>query len=103
MTKKSSSKKLSSDEAIIEIFKASLDYINKTDELDLKFLNHKIEFLQQQIAFKENEEPMKIFKKAHKKWEEELDDLETQLMNAYKDYGDEVMFQHEFYQKLKGN
>ena len=78
MAKKRSSKKLSSDEAFVEIFKASLDYINKTDELDLKILNHKIEFLQQQIAFKEDEEPMKIFKKAHKKWEEELDDLDKE-------------------------
>ena len=41
MAKKGSSKKLSSDEAFVEIFKASLDYINKTDELDLKILNHK--------------------------------------------------------------
>lgn len=98
-----SEKKLSSDEAVVELFKASLDYINKTDKLDLKIIQHKIEFLQQQIAFKENEEPMKIFKKAHKKWETELESLESELMDAYESWNDEVNFQHDFYQKLKGN
>lgn len=96
-------KKLTSDEALVEVFKASLDYIKKTDELDLKLLNHKIEFIQQQIAFKADEEPLKIFKKAHKKWEDELEALELDLMNAYKALGDEVDFQHQFYQKLKQN
>jgi len=90
-------KKTNSNDASVELFKASLDYIKKTDELDLELLNHKIEFIQQKIAFKTNEEPIKFFKKAHKKWEDELEALELDLMNAYKVLADEVDFQHQLY------
>lgn len=96
-------KELSSDEALIEVFKASLNYFDKTDKLNIEFLNKRIEFIQSRIAFKEEEEPMKLFKKAHKKWEDELEELETELAEAYKTLNDEIVFQYDFYKKMKGN
>ncbi len=96
-------KKLSAEEALVEVFKVSLDYIDKSDKLHMQFLDTRAKFLTQQIAYKEDEEPMKFFKKAHKKWEDELEKLEIELANVYKEMNDEFNYTQEFYKKLKGN
>jgi len=93
-------KQTTADEALVDIFKTSLDYIQKSDELELKIIDNEIKFLQQQIAFKEEREPLKIFKKAHNKWEKELDALEEKLANTYKKLNDEVVSQMEFHRKM---
>jgi len=99
MTKKQN--KFTEEEAFVEVFKSCLDYIHKTDELDLKIIENDIKFIQQEIKFKEDEEPLKFFKKAHNKWESELEELELKLANTYKKLNDEIVSQIEFYKKLK--
>ena len=88
------------DKAFVDVFKTTLDYIKKSDELDLKIIDNEIKFLQQQIALMADREPLKIFKKAHIKWKKELDDLEEELANTYKKLNDEVVSQMEFHRKM---
>lgn len=101
MTKKE--KKLSTDEALAEVFKVSLDYIDKTDKLYMEFLDKKSKFIMDRIALKHEEEPLKLFKKAHKKWELELDELENELGDVYLEMGKEFEARVDFYEKLKSN
>ena len=94
-------KRLSMDEAFVECFKASLDYCIESDRIYTEFLNNQIKFHEKLVKMKAQEEPMKIFKKAHKKWENELDELEKQLCDSYEKLGKEFSDQQEFYHKLK--
>ena len=94
-------KSLSSDEALVKVFEVTLDHISKTDKLDLEAISHEIKFYEQMIKLKHDEEPLKFFKSSHKKWEAELDDLESQLYRTYEEIGKEVQEQCEFYKKLK--
>lgn len=96
-----SGKKLTTDEALYKVFEASLEYSVATDKLHTDFLKKQIEFHEQLVKFKAEEEPLKIFKKAHKKWEQELDELERQLCDSYEKLGKEFTEQQEFYRKLK--
>ncbi len=96
-------KQLTSDEALVELFKASLDYSIASDKIYVDFLKQQIDFKQKLIEFKANEEPLKIFKKAHKKWEDEIDALEKELCDAYEKLGKEFFEQQEFYHKLKSS
>lgn len=94
-------KTLSNDEALVELFKVSLKHIKDSDELDMKYLQLKKSRIKSMISFKYDEEPLKIFKKAHKKWREELDALEQELYDFYLEAGALCEEQMEFYQKLK--
>ena len=96
-------KKLSTDEALVEVFKVSLDYVDKSDKLYMDFLNNKVKFIMQNIDNKKEEEPLKFFKKVHKKWEMELEALENELADVYSKIGKEVELKQEFYEKLKSN
>lgn len=96
-------KKLSTDEALVEVFKVSLDYVDKSDKLYMDFLNNKVKFIMQNIDNKKEEEPLKFLKKAHKKWEMELEALENELADVYSKIGKEVELKQEFYEKLKSN
>ena len=68
-----------------------------------EFIDKKSKFIMDRIALKHEEEPLKFFKKAHKKWELELDELEDELGNVYLEMGKEFEVQLDFYEKLKGN
>ena len=94
-------KKLTSDEAVVELFKIGLDYDKKSYDLLMKHYDERVKFLTKMIHFKENEEPLKYNKKAHKKWEEELEDLNNQLFETYKSIEEEFQYQQDFYKKLK--
>jgi len=96
-------KKLSTDEALAEVFRVSFDYAFKSDKLYLEHLDHRIKFLQSMIERHMESEPCKLFKNAHKKWEEELEDWEQQLADAYKNLNDEVIEQRKFIENLKSN
>ena len=101
MTKKST-KTLTDDEACVELFKTYLDYIKKMDDLNMKMLCNNVDFIKTQIDFHYKNEPSKLFKKSHKEWEQKLEELENNLMMAYKRIEDELHENMEFIDKLKG-
>ena len=90
----------SEEQAIIDFFKLSLEYIDASDKLYIQHLSTKEKMLREMLYFKYEEEPFSFFKKAHQKWEMEIDDLEKQLHDIYLKF--EVFFQEqqEFYKKL---
>jgi len=96
-----SKKELSTDEALVELFKSSLDYSIKADKLDVEFVMNQISFREELVKQKLEEEPLGFFKKAHKKWKEELNELEGQLMDSYKKLENLIEEQHEFYKNLR--
>ena len=87
---KKSTKNITDDEAYVEIFKCTLDYIKQMDDLNMKMLYHNVEFIKTQLDFHCKNEPLKLFKKSHKEWEQELEELENDLMMAYKKIEDEL-------------
>lgn len=89
------------EQALAKIFKTSLDYINKSDKLYFKQLSIKENFIKKMLDLKYEEEPPKFLKKAHKKWEDEIDDLNNQLYDIYKKVEETVQEQHDFYEKFK--
>lgn len=100
---KKEKKELTADEALVKAFEVSLNYMEESDKLYMKSLNIRANFISDQIKSKYADEPPKLFKKAHKKWEEELEKLEDQLMDIYKKAGEELEFKMDFYEKLKSN
>lgn len=93
-------KKMTKDEAIAKLFEVSLDYFKQSDELYEKHLDLKEKRIKSTIDFKLSQEPLKIFKKAHKKWEEELAELNQELNDFYVQVYEFYKEQYEFYKKL---
>ena len=91
------------DDMWLELFKTTLTYTMDADKHYLEMLRVQIEYLQEMVKLKYHDEPWKILKTAHKKWEEEVDELEMQLCHAYENIGQEFFEQQEFYHKLKGD
>lgn len=89
------------EQALVNIFKVSLDYINKSDKLYLEHLSVREKNIKGMLNLKYEEEPPKFFKKTHKKWEDEIEDLENQLYDVYKKFEETIQEQHDFYEKLK--
>lgn len=50
----------------------------------LKFIDAKTKFLISQLDSEYENEPMKLFKKTHKKWEEKIEELNSELSECYK-------------------
>lgn len=77
-----------------ELFDKVIDvcllYSAKESEFFMNMINTKIKFLKKQLEWKYDMEPLRIFKKKHKRWEDEIDDLENQLSRAYIDLGEEA-------------
>ena len=94
-------KELSNNDALFELFKSSLEFNVKSDKLDIEAIQHEISYHEQLVKWKLEEEPISFFKKAHKKWKEELDELETQLLDSYKKLERTIEEQHNFYNKLR--
>ena len=90
------------DDMWLELFKTNLEMEVKTHETIVEHLRLQIEFLKEMIKNKEYDEPWVIFKKKHKQWEEEVDELEKKLCDAYAEIGKEFSEQTDFYRKLKG-
>ena len=91
------------DDMLLELFKTTLTYTMDADKHYLEMLRVQIEYLQEMIKLKYHDEPWKILKYAHKKWEDEIDELEMDLCHAYENLGKEFFEQQEFYEKLKGS
>ena len=94
---------LSTDEALVEVFKSSLNYFEESSKLYMKHLSIKANFLEDQIKSKHRDEPSKFFKKTHKKWQMELEKLENDLMDVYRKIEEELSYKDDFYKKLKSN
>ena len=92
-----------SDDSLVEIFKILLDYNAETDKLVLKSINNRIDQLKSELSFKLNQEPLKIFKKKYNKWKKEVEKLDQQLFETYKEYEKEFLNQMNFYEKLKNS
>ena len=99
--KSKNKKELSTEDALVETFKIMLDYSIAEDKLYMEHLNTRTKFLNHQIQFLRDSEPLKLFKSSHKKWNDELEELENQLMETYEKIGEEITEQHNFYEKLK--
>ena len=94
-------KELSAEEqAIVDFFKTSLEYIDASDKLYIQHLSTKEKMLQEMLYFKYEEEPFTFFKKAHKKWQTEIDELENQLYDIYLKLEEIFQERQEFYKKL---
>lgn len=98
---KKEKKELTSDNALVKAFEVSLNYMEESDKLYMKSLSIRADLLSKQIKSKYADEPPKLFKKMHKKWQDELDKLEDELMVIYKKVGEEIKYKMDFYEKLK--
>ena len=64
------------EEKIIDL---SFYQLREFNEIELKHLGTRFDFLLHLRGSKMNEEPLKIFKKKHLKWENELKELDCQI------------------------
>ena len=94
---------LSTDEALAKVFKVSLNYFEESSNLYMKHLGVKADFLENQIKSKYQDEPLKFFKKAHKKWQMELEKLENDLMDVYRKIEEELAYKDDFYKQKTSN
>ncbi len=94
-------KKMTKDEAIAQLFKSSINFFEKSDELYVEHLKIKEQRIKNNIAFKREQEPLKIFKNAHKKWEIEMEEAEKELFDFYEQVANFKLEQLEFYESLK--
>lgn len=89
------------DQALVKAFELGLKSIEESDRLYMESLNIQEKTIREILYSKYDEEPLKLFKKAHKKWEEEIVDLENQLHNIYIKVEELMKENQEFYKKLK--
>ncbi len=73
-------------------------YINNSNELNTDLCIQKSDYYRRQLNILNENEPNKIFKKSHKKWEEEkqiitnkLDDSYNELIDSYKDIEKQIL------------
>lgn len=90
------------DEMWFELFKTTLHLQLEADQQYLDHMRLYLDFLNEMIKNKEHDEPLSIFKKRHKIWEDELDELQMKLCDGYAKLGHEFTEQQEFYYKLRG-
>ena len=76
-------KSMTKDEAIAELFKTQFNYCYKSTNNFIEFYENKKKRLIHQIENHTEVEPCKIFKKAHKKWQDELDELNKDLEDTF--------------------
>lgn len=67
----------------------------------MQILSNKVDMLNNLLKIEYDNEPFKLFKNQHKKWENKIQEIDTELMNTYKAIEEEMDFQQEFYEKLK--
>ena len=56
----------------------------------LEFLSTKIKFREQSLKSLRDDEPCKLFKKKHEEWQMKVEALENEIMDIYKQYGNEI-------------
>lgn len=89
------------DQALVKAFELGLKGIEESDRLYLKSLDMQEKRIKMELYSKYDNEPLKLFKKKHKKWEDEIEDLESQLQSIYKKAEDLFVENQEFYKKLR--
>ena len=89
------------DQAIVTAFKIGLEAYDQNDKMMMKHLEIREQHLKTMLDFKYDSEPLKLFKKTHKKWEEEVDKLETELYNVYQEMGKVFEERQAFFERLK--
>jgi len=82
-------KTLSTEEAFCEICKSTYNYLDKTTKITIEFYENQYKRYEKEIIYHLEEEPPKFFKKAHKKWQEELDSLKSSHDEAFSNYLEE--------------
>lgn len=60
---------------------------NTIDELYIELLNIKIKKLESDLQLKEKNEPLKLMKKEHQKWENEINKINSKIIDLYTELG----------------
>ena len=89
------------DQALVKAFELGLKSVEESDKLYMKSLELQEKRIKDMLYSKYEDEPLKLFKKSHKKWEDEIADLEKQLHEVYLKVEDFFKEQQDFYKKLK--
>lgn len=87
-------KELSTEEALAEVFATTYNFVFESTRSFIELYENKYKFLQREMIEHEESEPLKIFKKSHKKWETKKEQLNIELektfnilMEEYNDFG----------------
>lgn len=91
-------KKLTTDEALVQIFGASYKFIFDNTKLFISFYEIKYKRLQRELIDHEESEPLKIFKKRHEEWESKSEQLKVELETTFNN----LMEEYTDYAKLIG-
>lgn len=75
--------KFTTEETIDQIYKTSFKIACNSTLNFIKFYDYKHKLLQQEIIRLEKKEPLRIFKKTHKKWEAKKDQLNLEIENTF--------------------
>ena len=78
------------DNVALKIVDLMLCHSKEESKLYLEFLSNKIKFREHSLKSLRDDEPCKIFKKKHKDWEMKVEALENEIMDIYKQYGNEI-------------
>lgn len=73
------------NELICKVIDLGLIYCIKQSQLHIAALEEKTTFLDNMKEITMKNEPLKIFKKAHQRWDCEIDEYNRQLRKAYAD------------------
>lgn len=86
-------KQISNEEALARLYVSTLNYVQDSTMLTIKFYENLCKRLRNEIIEHENIEPLKIFKKSHQQWEQKLRQLNINydtacenLLNECKDF-----------------
>lgn len=82
-------KKLSTEEALGELFVSTYKYLDETTKSTITFYENQYKMYQRYIVEHLEEEPPKLFKKAHLKWKKKLDDLNEKYDEYFSNYLEE--------------
>lgn len=73
------------NELIYKVIDLGLTYCIRQSQLHISMLEEKTTFLDNMKEITMKNEPLKIFKKMHQRWEDKIDDYNEQLRKAYAD------------------
>ena len=75
------------------------NYINDINNLNIKLIEEKYNFLLIKLNNLIEEEPFKLFKKKHKNWEKNIEKLNNEIKNSYND----LLYEYEELEKTINN
>ncbi len=79
-------KELSTNEAFAKVFATTYNFVFESTRLSIKFYEIEYKRLQREMIKLEENEPLKIFKKSHKNWEDKLQDLKQKYDDSFTKY-----------------